>query len=78
MTESALSLGFVLPTSERPLGGPGSFGTVGLGGCRAWALPQAQLAFAYLPNQLLDANPDPRDLELTTATLAAAAQQRSK
>jgi CubicO group peptidase (beta-lactamase class C family) len=68
MPESALGLGFTLPTRERPLGGPGSFGTVGLGGCRAWALPEAALAYAYLPTQLLDANPDPRDLALTAAT----------
>lgn len=67
MTESALGLGFSLPTEDRPLGGPGSFGTVGLGGCRVWALPEAALAFAYLPNQLLDVNPDPRELALTAA-----------
>jgi len=70
MAESALGLGFSLPTRDRPLGGPGSFGTVGLGGCRAWALPEAGLAFAYLPIQLLDVNPDPREL-----ALAAAARQ---
>jgi CubicO group peptidase (beta-lactamase class C family) len=69
MTESALGLGFNLPTEARPLGGPGSFGSVGLGGCRAWALPEAKLAFAYLPNQLLDINPDPRDVALAAATL---------
>ena len=71
MTESALGLGFNLPTAARPLGGPRSFGSTGLGGCRAWALPESALAFAYLPNQLLDANPDPRDLALTAAVLAA-------
>jgi CubicO group peptidase (beta-lactamase class C family) len=69
MPESALGLGFTLPTRDRPLGGPGSFGTAGLGGCRAWALPEAALAYAYLPTQLLDANPDPRDEPLTAATL---------
>jgi hypothetical protein len=31
MTETALGLGFNLPTEARPLGGPGSFGSVGLG-----------------------------------------------
>ena len=71
MTESALGLGFNLPTAARPLGGPGSFGSVGLGGCRAWALPEAALAFGYLPNQLQDVNPDPRDVALTSAALAA-------
>jgi CubicO group peptidase (beta-lactamase class C family) len=71
MTESALGLGFNLPTAARPLGGPGSFGSVGLGGCRAWALPEAGLAFGYLPLQLLDVNPDPRETALTAAVLAA-------
>jgi CubicO group peptidase (beta-lactamase class C family) len=44
MTETALGTGFNLPTRERSLGGPGSFGTVGLGGCRAWALPAVRKA----------------------------------
>jgi CubicO group peptidase (beta-lactamase class C family) len=76
MAESALGLGFSLPAPQRPLGGPGSFGTAGLGGCRAWALPEARLAFAYLPAQLLDTSPDPRDLALTAAVLTAARQNR--
>jgi CubicO group peptidase (beta-lactamase class C family) len=71
MTNSALGLGFNLPTETRPLGGPGSFGSVGLGGCRTWALPEANLAFAYLPKQLLDANPDPREVALAAATLTS-------
>ena len=71
MKDTALGLGFNLPTWARPLGGPGSFGSVGLGGCRAWALPEAELAFAYLPTQLLDINPDPRELALAAATLTA-------
>lgn len=76
MTESALGLGFTLPTAERPLGGPGSFGAVGLGGCRAWAVPEAGLAFAYLPAQLLDTSPDPREVTLTRAVLTAAKAAR--
>jgi CubicO group peptidase (beta-lactamase class C family) len=78
MTESALGLGFNLPTKARPLGGAGSFGSVGLGGCRAWALPEANLAFAYLPNQLLDLNPDPREVALAVATLACPRETRRK
>ena len=77
MTETALGLGLNLPTDARPLGGPGSFGSVGLGGCRAWALPEAALAFAYLPTQLLDVNPDPRDLALTAASMAALGEQQA-
>ena len=75
MSESALGLGFHLPTAERPLGGPGSFGATGLGGCRAWALPEAGLAFAYLPSQLLSAGPDPREAELSAAALSSPCQQ---
>lgn len=71
MTNTVLGTGFNLPTRERPLGGPGSFGTVGLGGCRVWALPEAGLAYAYLPLQPLDANPDPRDAALTATALAS-------
>ena len=76
MPESALGLGFTLPTLDRPLGGPGSFGTVGLGGCRAWTLPEAALAYAYLPIRLLDSNPDPRDELLTAATFKSLSVSR--
>jgi CubicO group peptidase (beta-lactamase class C family) len=76
MTDSALGLGLNLPTEARPLGGPGSFGSVGLGGCRTWALPEANLAFAYLPKQLLDANPDPREVALAAATLTSVQVKR--
>jgi CubicO group peptidase (beta-lactamase class C family) len=76
MTDSALGLGFNLPTEARPLGGPGSFGSVGLGGCRTWALPEANLAFAYLPKQLLDANPDSREVALAAATLTSVQAER--
>jgi CubicO group peptidase (beta-lactamase class C family) len=68
-----LGLGFVLPTVDRLLGGPGSFGTMGLGGSRAWALPEADLAFAYVMNQLLDLNTDPRAENLARATLECVA-----
>jgi CubicO group peptidase (beta-lactamase class C family) len=73
VAETALGLGFVLPSADRPLGGPGSFGTMGLGGSRAWALPEAGLAFAYVMNQLLDVNPDPRAENLAQATLECVA-----
>lgn len=48
--QNALGLGFLLPTEWCPLGGPGSFGTAGFGGSRAWANPELELAFAYTPN----------------------------
>jgi CubicO group peptidase (beta-lactamase class C family) len=73
VAETALGLGFVLPGADRPLGGQGSFGTMGLGGSRAWALPEADLAFAYVMNQLLDVNPDPRAENLARATLECVA-----
>jgi CubicO group peptidase (beta-lactamase class C family) len=68
--ETALGLGFALPTADRPLGGPGSFGTYGLGGSCGWALPEADLAFGYVMNQLLDVSPDPRVERLAAAALA--------
>jgi CubicO group peptidase (beta-lactamase class C family) len=73
VAETALGLGFVLPGADRPLGRPGSFGMMGLGGSRAWALPEAGLALAYVMNQLLDVNPDPRAANLARATLECVA-----
>jgi CubicO group peptidase (beta-lactamase class C family) len=68
--QTALGLGFALPTADRPLGGPGSFGAYGLGGSRGWALPEAGVSFAYAMNQLLDVSPDPRADSLERAVLA--------
>jgi CubicO group peptidase (beta-lactamase class C family) len=70
--ECAVGLGFMLPSSDRPLGGPSSFGHPGLGGSRAWALPERELAFGYVVNRLLDTtpDPDPRELALSRAVLA--------
>ena len=48
--ENAVGLGFLLLSEWCPLGGPGSFGTAGFGGSRAWANPELELAFAYTPN----------------------------
>ena len=69
MDESAIGLGVQLPTASLPLGGPGSFGTTGLGGSQAWALPEADLAFAYVTNQPVDEKPDRRALALSQAAL---------
>jgi CubicO group peptidase (beta-lactamase class C family) len=62
MEESTIGLGLQLPTGSLPLGGPGSFGTTGLGGSQAWALPEADLVFSYVTNQPLDEKPDHRAL----------------
>jgi CubicO group peptidase (beta-lactamase class C family) len=69
MEESAIGLGLQLPTRSLHLGGPGSFGTTGLGGSQAWALPEAGLAFAYVTNQPVDEKPDRRALALSEAAL---------
>ena len=45
-------LGFMLPSDFEPLGGPGSFGHPGAGGSVAWALPEQELAFAYVMNRM--------------------------
>ena len=60
MRESALGLGFLLPTAESPLAGSGSFGTAGLCGTLAWASRERDLAFCYLTTQPVDGKPDAR------------------
>ena len=60
--DDALGLGFVLPAAYNPLGGPGSFGSSGLGGSRAWAIPERNLAFAYVMNRAQAHYPDPREI----------------
>ena len=70
--ENAVGLGFLLPTEWRPLGGPGSFGTAGFGGSRAWANPELELAFAYVPNLCSLGHFDEREAELSGATLTCA------
>jgi CubicO group peptidase (beta-lactamase class C family) len=69
MEESAIGLGVQLPTGSLPLGGPGSFGTTGLGGSQAWAVPEADLSFAYVTNQPVDEKPDRRTVALSEAAL---------
>jgi len=50
--ELHVGLGVRLPTAAQPLLGPGSFGHTGTGGAVVAALPEAQLAVAFLPNRL--------------------------
>jgi CubicO group peptidase (beta-lactamase class C family) len=71
-TDDALGLGFMLPAAHNPLGGSGSFGSAGLGGSRAWALPERNLAFAYVMNRAQAHMPDPRETALASAVLACA------
>lgn len=73
--ENAVGLGFLLPTSWCPLGGPGSFGIAGFGGSRAWANPELELAFAYLPNLCSLGHCDAREVALSRAVITSAIWQ---
>ena len=68
--ENAVGLGFLLPTAWCPLAGPGSFGTAGFGGSRAWADPDLELAFAYTPNLCSLGHFDARAATLSRAAVA--------
>ena len=70
--ENAVELGSLLPTEWCPLGGPGSFGTAGFGGSRAWANPELELAFAYTPNLCSLGHFDARETTLSRAVVACA------
>jgi CubicO group peptidase (beta-lactamase class C family) len=70
--ENALGLGFLLPTEWCPLSGPGSFGTAGFGGSRAWANPELGLAFAYTPNLCSLGHFDAREAALSRAVTQCA------
>ena len=70
--ENAVGLGFLLPTEWCPLGGPGSFGTAGFGGSRAWANPEWEIAFAYTPNLCSLGHFDARETTLSRAVVACA------
>jgi CubicO group peptidase (beta-lactamase class C family) len=69
-SQRATGLGFLLPSPDRPFAGPGSFGHSGLGGSRAWALPERGLACGYVVNRLTSDSPDPREMCITQAVLA--------
>jgi CubicO group peptidase (beta-lactamase class C family) len=72
--ENAVGLGLLLPTEWCPLGGPGSFGTAGFGGSRAWANPERELAFAYTPNLCSLGHFDMREAALSRAVVTCAAR----
>jgi CubicO group peptidase (beta-lactamase class C family) len=67
--EDAMGLGFLLPSDRCPLGGPGSFGTAGFGGSRAWAHPDMELACAYVPNLCSMGHFDVREAALARAVI---------
>lgn len=70
---TCFGLGFMLPCDFEPLGGPGSFGHPGAGGSVAWALPEQDLAFAYVVNRMAAGlGADPRSIRLADAALDAA------
>ena len=73
---NAVGLGFLLPSEWCQLGGPGSFGTAGFGGSRAWANPELELAFAYTPNLCSLGHFDAREAMLSRATVACANRVR--
>jgi len=74
---NAVGLGFLLPSEWCQLGGPGSFGTAGFGGSRAWANPELELAFAYTPNLCSLEHFDARETTLSHAAVTCATRGRS-
>src|SRR5262245_56728618 len=76
--ENAVGLGFLLPTEWCPLGGPGSFGTAGFGGSRAWSNPELELAFAYVPNLRSLGHFDAREAAPSRAAVMCATRLRAK
>lgn len=66
--DTAYTLGFSRPTRGFTFGGPRSFGTPGAGGSFAFADPDAQLGFAYVPSRMgFYAHDDPRELAVRDA-----------
>jgi CubicO group peptidase (beta-lactamase class C family) len=72
--ENAVGLGFLLPAAWCPRDGPGSFGTAGFSGSRAWVNPQLELAFAYTPNLCSLGHLDAREATLSRAAVACASR----
>ena len=66
--QTRFGLGFELNLPHGHLGQEGAFGHSGAGGSLAFADPNAEIAFAYVMNQMhLVASDDPRTLSLITA-----------
>jgi CubicO group peptidase (beta-lactamase class C family) len=73
--DNAVGLGFLLPIQWCPLGGSGSFGIAGFGGSRAWANPELELDFAYLPTLCSLGHCDAREVALSRAVITSATYQ---
>ncbi len=74
LLETRYGLGYSRPTEMFPYGpNDGAFGHGGLGGSLAFADPEAAIAFAYVPNQLLFPSLDdtPRSYALIDAVYAS-------
>jgi CubicO group peptidase (beta-lactamase class C family) len=69
-----LGSGFFLPDAMTPQLGPGSFGHAGLGGSLGSALPEREIGFGYVMNQMsAQIKGDPRTQALMEAVLACTA-----
>ena len=68
---NAIGSGFFLPDPMTPQLGPGSFGHAGLGGSLGSALPEREIGFGYVMNQMsAQIKGDPRTRALMDAVLA--------
>jgi CubicO group peptidase (beta-lactamase class C family) len=61
------ALGFFVPSAERPLIGPRSFGHPGRGGSIGFADPDARVGFGYVMNRFSSDPRDPRAANLASA-----------
>ena len=66
--EIPFSLGFAKPSPGNPFARPSAFGAPGTGGSFAFADPEAQVGFGYVPNQMGARLQDPREVALRRAT----------
>lgn len=65
--EIPFSLGFTRPNRRDPFGHRSAFGAEGSGGSYGFADPEAEIGYAYIPNQMGTSMVDPRELALRTA-----------
>jgi CubicO group peptidase (beta-lactamase class C family) len=75
MIPSRFGSGYMLPTSDTPLGGPYSFGHAGRGGSLAFADPEHRVAFGYVMNNIVEGGTDTRAASLVEAVHNSLAQR---